>query len=539
MRFSVLGAGTFVLACAVLLLLFPIAGCREEPPSQFDRNKPPETFLTSAPAESSLSFYRVHVHWAGFDPDGFVAHYQWVITDSMPEAEFLPWSTTTRTDSIFIFNVRDDSQVLGRRFYVRSIDNEGRRDDTPAFTFFVSRDAIYPEVQYIRSFGTGTLLSPPRDTTVAIDSGDEVVPNDTIPAGGSVQFAWTGVDRDTVPGQRVGRVVGFRHKLNTREIGWVGGGPGDTTASYSNLSSGVHVLYVQAVDEAGLATDSYLQSSSRRSFVANFDPDTWYATNENGQIVYVADGTEAHVAGDTLEGGRLRSITARASASDRDGTIAKMQHRVDGDNWTDKIGVGSTNVEISSGLQREGDHVLYARGVDNLGRPDGTPTRLKFYIGYKPLFFETYFDSTRQIQFVQYPRDGDVVTVDATGSFAVRFFAKDFDGSIAGYSYSLDDDPFGGDEIPLSQADLVHSVPAGGHYWTLQLPAGTAWEGEHTLTVRANDSVRYGFTKNPRCEDCYNPLNDRCDAECMKDAGEIRFTVVRQAGGHGGRSISR
>jgi hypothetical protein len=528
----------------MLVVLFPVLGCREEPPSQFDRNKAPETFLTSAPAESSLTFYRVHLHWAGFDRDGYVARYQWAITDSVPDTDLLPWSTTTRTDSVFIFQVQEDAQITGRRFYVRAVDNEGRRDDTPAYTFFVARDAIFPEVLFSRALGRGRLLSPERDTTVVIRSTAEAIPTDTIPANGSVDFAWTGVDRDTIPGQRVGRVMGFRHKLNTRELDWVGGGLEDTTASYSGLSSGVHVLYVQALDEAGLATDSYVQSASRRSVVANFDPDSWFETNESGRVVFVADGTQPHVQGDTLLGGTVRRITSRVSARDRDGSIGRMQFRVDGDNWSDSSQPGDSLIEVGSGSLRDGDHVLQARGVDNLARTDGTPAELRFVIGFKPVFHTEY--TMQNIPFVQYPREGGVVEVDASGSFTIKFFALDKEGGpgpVAGYAWSLDGGPFGGDDLPLSQPDAAHGVPSGGYYMTIQLPEETddyQWEGPHTIAIRARDlGNTWGFSNNPRCEEHYNEFQERCDWAEMKDAAAIQFTVVRRAGAAAGRSMYR
>jgi len=314
----------------------------------------------------------------------------------------------------------------------------------------------------------------------------------------------------------------------------VGGTLADTAASYANLASGVHIFYVQSLDEAGLATDSFSQDSSRRSFVANFDPDTWFETNAD--TIFVADGTEAHVAGDTLEGGRIRSITAHASAKDRDGSVAKLQYRLDGDNWTDRTDAGATNVEVGASQIREGDHKLSVRGVDNLGRPDGTPAQFRFYVGYKPVFYETYFDQVRVINFVQFPRDGDIVTVGPDGRFTVKFFARDPDGAVAGYAFGLDDETFGGYEPALTVSDQLNEIPAGGILWTLQLPEGAEWEGEHTLTVRATDDVRQAYTKNPRCEDCYIEELERCDEQCMREAGKIHFTVVRQAGGHGGRS---
>jgi len=48
-------------------------GCRKELPELFDRNNPPETFITSAPVESLIDAYKVHVHWHGEDRDGEIS----------------------------------------------------------------------------------------------------------------------------------------------------------------------------------------------------------------------------------------------------------------------------------------------------------------------------------------------------------------------------------------------------------------------------------------------------------------------------------
>ena len=53
----------------VILALIAGMGCRKELPELFDRNNPPETYITSAPVESIFDSYKVHVHWHGEDID--------------------------------------------------------------------------------------------------------------------------------------------------------------------------------------------------------------------------------------------------------------------------------------------------------------------------------------------------------------------------------------------------------------------------------------------------------------------------------------
>jgi hypothetical protein len=116
------------------LCLVLVWSCRRDQPSGFDRNLPPETMLTGAPPESTSSYYRVHLQWFGTDPDGYVVHYEYSVTDtSRVPGEDMPGTTgytrTTRTDSTFVL-AANKTQTLGHRFYVRAVDNEGKTTST-------------------------------------------------------------------------------------------------------------------------------------------------------------------------------------------------------------------------------------------------------------------------------------------------------------------------------------------------------------------------------------------------------------------------
>ena len=119
----------------VLCLLGILAGvgCRKPLTPNADRNQAPETWITAAPQDTLLVRYpdgraepppittipvRFHVYWAGSDHDGNVVGYYWAVVETLAVppagAIFVPdlpgpkpqdYHYTTKTDSIFIFNV--------------------------------------------------------------------------------------------------------------------------------------------------------------------------------------------------------------------------------------------------------------------------------------------------------------------------------------------------------------------------------------------------------------------------------------------------
>ncbi len=134
-------------------------GCRKELPELFDRNIPPETYITSAPVESLFDGFKVHINWFGRDSDGEVAYYLWSWTDSSrawfaawnpetnandrvihgPEFAFDETQFTERTDTTFILPANDNGGTSrDLTFNVTAVDDKGRRDPVPARRYFTA-----------------------------------------------------------------------------------------------------------------------------------------------------------------------------------------------------------------------------------------------------------------------------------------------------------------------------------------------------------------------------------------------------------------
>ncbi len=275
-------AGLLGWACLPGLLF--LWSCRRENPSNFDSNLAPETYISGAPTESTLAYYRVHLYWQGADPDGKVDHYEYAVTDSnRVPGELTPgfsgYYRTSATDSIFVLSA-DQPQILGHRFYVRAVDNEGKLDPTPAWAYFIAHDVNFPYVTFHTAVGRWT-DSNGQERSVSIHSNNQYSPTDTIGVGGNVSYTWSGGDVD--PG---GSVVGFEYR-GTTSTGFTGGTLADTafsasfeptqSASGPVYFSGNDVLQVRAIDDAGAKT----QPDSVRSVVVNFSPVAWIVDPDN------------------------------------------------------------------------------------------------------------------------------------------------------------------------------------------------------------------------------------------------------------------
>jgi hypothetical protein len=109
------------------VLLLGVMGCKrtlEKLP-----NQAPDTVIT--PESINLSGDDrlnsvVFLSWYGTDPDGYVTGYE-ISLDNQN------WLLTTSNDSIFSFTLEPGSDTTDIEFYVRSIDNEGLIDASPAF----------------------------------------------------------------------------------------------------------------------------------------------------------------------------------------------------------------------------------------------------------------------------------------------------------------------------------------------------------------------------------------------------------------------
>ncbi len=258
------GARVVVMLVGLAALL---AACAKDP-VRVDRNRPPRTYLVSAPAESSTFSYRIHLYWRGEDPDGYVAGFQWAWDDSSVNA----FRFTTKTDSIFELAVNDSATVAGgtsnlppgtskpHTFFIRAVDNLGKPD--PVLTVFNRRiylaNTLKPTVQFTGAYPTGA-------------------PVDSLCNGQPFEVCWGGSDAD-------GEVIGYKYSVGAfgspivRDSCVTFNDPSDPNSIA--LSSGLYTLTVQSVDNAYALSDP---GQSTWLFIVNRDPETWFEDASGGR----------------------------------------------------------------------------------------------------------------------------------------------------------------------------------------------------------------------------------------------------------------
>jgi hypothetical protein len=177
------------------------------------------------------------------------------------------YTRTLATDSLFTLAASPpvEQQIIGKRLYVRAVDNEGKFDPTPARAYFQSRNDCYPIVEFRTGRGNwvdkcGMVRERP------LDSNDANAPTDTVGAGATICWSWGGSDCDVD-----GFITGYEYKLGSQPR-YQGGTLADTSycVTLSPSASRVQLLQVRAIDDGGLrSSDDFTQS-----VVVNFDPVT-------------------------------------------------------------------------------------------------------------------------------------------------------------------------------------------------------------------------------------------------------------------------
>ncbi len=176
-----------VAVTVVSLIIALLLGCSENIYLGTRKdNRPPEVWLSSGPVEGSTTGYKVHFYWGGWDPDGEIAYFEFVIVDGQPvgfdrqdTTGLDKWTKTSVYDSTFSVTADDSAETI-----VVNNNPYTRYDRT--HTFFlrgVDTEGVRSEPQY-RSF-TAWTLAP----TVVIDS-----PGDNAVLGRVITFKWTGKD---------------------------------------------------------------------------------------------------------------------------------------------------------------------------------------------------------------------------------------------------------------------------------------------------------------------------------------------------------
>lgn len=253
-RFDSVFAPGALLALFALTLLY---GCRAFNPEPVIVNRPPETFLIGAPAETTGSGFRRHLYWYGTDRDGEVVQFIYAVTDSIardisrPQEDeenvlFNPaddvttlrdskvrrvgW--TTKTDSIFEFTVdRGSTPSKEITFHIVAVDDRGAIDPTPARLRFFNNTLGNPTIRFrvfvnVDAQGNGGELRWEGTPFGPVASSPEQTERPFIGFRRPFRIEWEASSPNFDPNTGVDGIVGYRFKASQ--------GPGSFTPPLSS-----------------------------------------------------------------------------------------------------------------------------------------------------------------------------------------------------------------------------------------------------------------------------------------------------------------
>lgn len=125
-----------------------LVGCDSTLSGEASGNRAPDTALSVRDAslvdnlgEADRLASTVLASWSGTDPDGYVTAFELRYYAEGGSADAATWTRTTRKDSLILLPIERGDATANVVLEVRSIDNDGLADDSPARTVFPIRNA--------------------------------------------------------------------------------------------------------------------------------------------------------------------------------------------------------------------------------------------------------------------------------------------------------------------------------------------------------------------------------------------------------------
>jgi hypothetical protein len=221
-------------------------------------NKKPETSL---PTDTIIRFggdrynTNVFLQWNGDDADGVVVGYEFTFDSILNEATV--WNYTTRTDSVFPMQIPLGNDSLNFVFSVRSIDNEGEKDPTPA-RFWVPIKNSAPSIRFVFKSNSGNPLAGgnPSFTISHLRYTWEATDDDGPTNIASVEFCLNDTNANPFPIDPKYSSATIRAFLNSGSIQNCEVIPGAAINPLPQKLNGLipndsNVLYIRATDKSG------------------------------------------------------------------------------------------------------------------------------------------------------------------------------------------------------------------------------------------------------------------------------------------------
>ncbi len=259
---------------ALALAALALAGCSKKLHLPVVVDQRPVVHLTLAPASPTVPYtYVYEIRWTGFDPDGAVQYFEYVVDPPTSAGADTPWVKTTDNRQTFVFT-SSDPDSLGTKlepggfhvFVIRAVDDAGLYSAPVVRAFFSY--TVAPAVSIVQPRPSSLLLA-------------------TVPP--TVTIYWSGYDPD---GRTTQKPVRYKYHLFNRGdptfpldvavvhpdslrkhfapdfAGW-DSTTTDTTVHFDHLTPGAEYLFVVVGwDEAGAYSPVFDLNTNMLHFTA-------------------------------------------------------------------------------------------------------------------------------------------------------------------------------------------------------------------------------------------------------------------------------
>lgn len=284
-----------IAAALVIGLAALAAGCSNSVyTGVHESNKPPEVWLSSGPVEGDTTSYQVHFYWGGWDPDGEIDHFEFVVVDGNPIG-FDPadttgldkWFITASYDSVIRVTANENPRDWEENdlytkydkthtFFIRGVDTQGKRSKVVSRSF--TAWTLAPFVQLTHPEGTVRTYS--NVITFRWEGRDPIDGPNNYQQPDSVRILWSQVvNHEGIYDATFNIILDLNLNPEWYEPLWGPWiwyrAPGDSGTSTILGDDEIlelnhsHIFAVQAKDEAGAVTAVFNKDQNVRQFLVS------------------------------------------------------------------------------------------------------------------------------------------------------------------------------------------------------------------------------------------------------------------------------
>ncbi len=285
----------YIAAAAVIGLLALAVGCSNNVfTGTSETNSPPEVWLSSGPVEGDTTDYQVHFYWGGWDPDGEIDFFEFIVVDGDPIG-FDPadttgmdkWFRTVSYDSVIRVSADENPRPFEENdlytkydkthtFFIRGVDMQGERSEVVLRSF--TAWTLAPFVQITHPEGTVRTYS--NVITFRWEGRDPIDSPSNYQIPDSIRILWSQViNHAGIYDPTFNIILDLNENPEYYEPLWglwiyyrAEGDSGTSTILGDdeilelNLS---HIFAVQAKDEAGAVTAVFKKNQNVRQFLVS------------------------------------------------------------------------------------------------------------------------------------------------------------------------------------------------------------------------------------------------------------------------------